>query len=60
VTKKKTFFNLDFRNYTPQASSNFLREFEDRRNNSIDWREKRSSSQPPENSTPISNGSRGT
>jgi hypothetical protein len=36
-----------------------LREFEDRRNNSVDWREKRSSSQPPENSTPINNGSKG-
>ena len=26
------------RNYTPKESSNMLREFEDRRNNSVDWR----------------------
>ena len=54
-----SFNKKTIRNYTPQASSNFLREFEDRRNNSVDWREKRSSSQPPDNSTPINNGSKG-
>ena len=27
------------RNYTPKESSNMLREFEDRRNNSVDWRQ---------------------
>ena len=54
-----SFNKKTIRNYTPQASSNFLREFEDRRNNSVDWREKRSSSQPPDNSTPISHNSKG-
>jgi hypothetical protein len=64
-TKSTTSSSVSFnkktiRNYTPQASSNMLREFEDRRNNSIDWREKekRASSQPAEShSTPSNRGS---
>ena len=34
------------RNYTPNESSNMLREFEDRRNNSVDWRHHRKHSKP--------------
>ena len=32
------------RNYTPKESSNMLREFEDKRNNSVDWRSKHKAS----------------
>ncbi len=67
-TKSTTSSGVSFnkktiRNYTPQASSNMLREFEDRRNNSMDWRdkEKRGSSQPSElHSTPLGSNNRGT
>ncbi len=67
-TKSTTSSGVSFnkktiRNYTPQASSNMLREFEDRRNNSMDWRdkEKRGSSQPLElHSTPLGSSNRGT
>ena len=66
-TKSTTSSGVSFnkktiRNYTPQASSNMLREFEDRRNNSMDWRdkEKRGSSQPSElHSTPLGSSNRG-
>lgn len=66
-TKSATSSGVSFnkktiRNYTPQASSNMLREFEDRRNNSMDWRdkEKRGSSQPSElHSTPLGSNNRG-
>ena len=34
------------RNYTPKESSNMLREFEDRRNNSVDWRGNKHSKNP--------------
>ncbi len=33
------------RNYTPKESSNMLREFEDKRNNSVDWRGSKSQQQ---------------